>query len=713
MKKLIAPLGALVIILVIILFSLRQISPTEKMSNAPMQSRDEVIHLKFGHHMPNESVTNKAAIRFADEVEKKTHGKVKITVYPNQELGNSHTMVELSRLGEIDILLTPTAKMSVVVPSSQYVDLPFLFPKREDAYALLDSHVGEMLLRDLNSIDLMGVTFWEGGFKNFTSNKPLVKIEDFKDLKIRVMKSRVIMEEIHALQAKPLIIDFHETKQALIDHVIDAQETPLSGTVGLEFYKAQSDITISEHGYIAHILSLSTKSLSKLPLDIQNILIETLKEITPWQREEALKEDRINFDVIKKSGIAIHSFSSKEKERFIKTTAYIMKKYEGIIGSHIVSETEEYFYKKYPGENIVTIGIDTDLSMGAKGSGLAIKRGVELAVKEINDKGGLLGKQVIVIAKDHQGIATHGKDNIRDFINDQNIIAVIGGKHSAIISSYMKDLQDNKLIFFSPWAAAPSVTENEYKDNYVFRVSLNDRYATKFLTKAALKKSSNPAIVVENSIWGKEALENINLTLQSSGIKSQDGFIINRGEKDFEKIFNSIKSNSYDSIIMVLNSQEAQKIVTYMGENHIKIPIISHWGIDGDSFFQATKKYLQDIDLSIIQTFSLVKNDRKEAQNLAKSYYQTYHQSSNEPINAITGVAQAHDAVMLLAQAIEKCNSFDSTKVKESLENLDTYTGVIKTYNKPFDRINHDALNMQDFFMAVFNKDGNIMPEVK
>ena len=163
----------------------------------------------------------------------------------------------------------------------------------------------------------------------------------------------------------------------------------------------------------------------------------------------------------------MHILSPEEKKRFINATAYSMQKYEGIIGSHIISATQEYFYNKYPKKNIVTIGIDTDLSMGAKGSGLAIKRGVELAIDEINHKGGLLGKQVMVVAKDHQGISTQARDNIRDFINDKNIIAVIGGKHSAIISSYMKDIQDNKLIFFSPWAAAPSVTENGYKDNYI------------------------------------------------------------------------------------------------------------------------------------------------------------------------------------------------------------------------------------------------------
>lgn len=710
MKKIIVLLGAIFIFLTINLFNLQQAQQSKKENTSDIDNRSEIIQLKFGHHMPKESIVHKAAIRFANEVEKKTNGKVKITVFPNQELGNNQKMLELSMLGEIDIVLTPTAKMSAVVSSMQYADLPFLFPTREDAYALLDGKVGEMLLKDLNKIDLLGITFWEGGFKNFTANKPLTKIEDFKDLKMRVMQSRAIMEQFYALKAKPIIIDFQETKQALTDGVVHAQETSLSGTVSMELYKVQSDFTLSEHGYLAHVLTISTKSLSKLPLEIQNTLIQTLKEITPWQREETLKEDKINFEVLKKSGINIHVLSPEERKRFVNATAYIMKKYEDIIGSHIISETQEYFYKQYLKENIVTIGVDTDLSMGAKGSGLAIKRGVELAVNEINNKDGLLGKQVMVVAKDNQGISTQAKDNIRDFINDKNIIAVIGGKHSAIISSYMKDIQDNKLIFFSPWAAAPSVTENGYKDNYVFRVSLNDRDATKFLAQEALKKSSHPAIVAENSIWGKEALENINIALVSKGIQNQEGFIINRGEKDFEKMFSAIKTNGNDSIIMVLNSPEAQQVITYMGERHIKIPIISHWGIDGDSFFQATKQYLQDNDLIFIQTFSLVRNPKKEAQNLAKNYFQTYHQSTNEPINAITGVAQGYDSVMLLANAIQRCKNFDSTKVKESLENLDIYEGAIKIYKKPFDSVNHDALNLKDFFMAMFDKDGNIVP---
>jgi tripartite ATP-independent transporter DctP family solute receptor len=673
----------------------------------------KTFQLKFAHHMPKNSVVHKAAERFAKEIEKKTNSKVKITIFPNQEFGNSHQMLELSRLGHIDILLTATAKISVAMPSMQYADLAFLFPTQEDAYSLLDGKVGDMLLKDLNQIDLLGVTFWDGGYKNLTSNRPLTKLQDFKDLKVRVMKSRIIMEQFSALNAKPITIDFHATKQALSDEVVDAQENPLSEIVTMGFYKVQSDITLSNHSYLPYVLTFSKKSFSKLPLDIQNILIQTAKKITPWERQQIKNEDNKSLNIIKKEGLNVHYLSAADKQDLKDATSYIMKKYENILGSHIISKTQEYLYKKYNKEDVVVIGVDADLSMGAKGSGLAIKRGVELAVDDINKQGGLLSKKVVVIAKDHQGLSTQANENIKEFINDKNTLAVIGGKHSSIISSYIKDIQENKLIFISPWAAAPSVTQNGYKDNYIFRVSLNDSYATKFLTQVALKKYTNPAIVVENSIWGKEALHNINLHLMSRGLAKQEGIIINRGENKFENFFKNVKAKKHDSIIMVLNAQESKKIVRQMWANNLKIPIISHWGIVGDSFFEDSKNYLKEMDLSFIQTFSLKNNTKKEAQKLKNNYLKAYSTSSNEQINAITGVAQAYDAVMLLATAIKRCNTLDTSVVKNALENIDVYEGVLKKYKHPFSKTNHDALKTKDFFMAKFDKDGNIIAVVK
>ena len=110
MKKMIILASVALVLLVVMLFTLLKSPDTQKRDAIVQQKSDNAIELKFAHHMPQDSVLNKAALRFADEVVKKTQGKVKITVYPNQELGSSGQMMELSRLGQIDILLTATAK---------------------------------------------------------------------------------------------------------------------------------------------------------------------------------------------------------------------------------------------------------------------------------------------------------------------------------------------------------------------------------------------------------------------------------------------------------------------------------------------------------------------------------------------------------------------------------------------------------------------------
>ncbi len=110
MKKIVLLASLAVVLLVVALFTLLKSPDAQQQNGIVQQKSDDLIELKFGHHMPQDSVLNKAALRFADEVVKKTQGKVKITVYPNQELGSSGQMMELSRLGQIDILLTATAK---------------------------------------------------------------------------------------------------------------------------------------------------------------------------------------------------------------------------------------------------------------------------------------------------------------------------------------------------------------------------------------------------------------------------------------------------------------------------------------------------------------------------------------------------------------------------------------------------------------------------
>jgi tripartite ATP-independent transporter DctP family solute receptor len=263
--------------------------------NKNIKKEEKTLKLKMAHNLPVNSAMHEASLLFAKKVKEKSNGRVLIDIYPNQQLGNDYKMVELAREGSIDILLTPTAKMSVSLPSVQYADLPFLFPSREDAYELLDGEPGRMILKQLDGIDLLGVTFWENGFKHFTANAPLLTPDDFKGKKIRIMKSRIIMEQFKALGAKPVPIDFHATKKALEDRVVEGQENPLVAIVNMDFHKVQSNLTLSEHAYLPYIFSLSKKTLLNLPLEVQTLLIETGKKGYPLGEKRNPKKGKTFF----------------------------------------------------------------------------------------------------------------------------------------------------------------------------------------------------------------------------------------------------------------------------------------------------------------------------------------------------------------------------------------------------------------------------------
>jgi len=186
--------------------------------------------------------------------------------------------------------------------------------------------------------------------------------------------------------------------------------------------------------------------------------------------------------------------------------------------------------------------------------------------------------------------------------------------------------------------------------------------------------------------------------------------VLNRGQRDFAQNITHIKKSGADSILLVLNSVEGAEFVKEMGKSALKLPVVSHWGIIGGSFFDENKKLLKSLDLRFIQTFSFFDQKRPAAQKLAKAYMKTYGKSSIEAIDAPAGVAQAYDAVHLLALAVQKAGSTERQKVRAALENLPVYEGALKTYAPAFTARRHDALEEDDFFMARFGKNGQIVP---
>lgn len=704
----ISTLSILLFSLFMYFFSYKQEANASKIQTLHVR---EPIHLRFGHNSPSDTALHKAALRFADLVKAKTEGALIVDVIPSQQIGNDYQMVELARKGELDILLTPTAKMSLSVPSMEYADLPFYFLSRQDLYAMLDGEPGEMILKNMQSIGLIGVAFWENGFKHLTANFPILSPKDLQGKKIRVMKSRMIMEQFKSFGAIPLAIDFHRTKQALVDGVVDGEENPLIAIVSMGFYKVQSDLTLSEHAFLGYVLSFSEKSLEKLPNSFREILMQTAKEVTSWERKETQKREKQLLQIIQKSAVNIHTLSKEQRQEFAELVKHIPQEYEALIGADIISKTEELMYEKCgtcsENQEHILIGIDADVSIGGRLAGLEIKRGVALAVAEINAKGGLLGKPVKVILKDHKITSSIGLQNIQDFAKNPNLVAIIGGKHSAVISEEIKSINSLKIPYLIPWASAASLVNNNYKENYIFRVSANNDVASKFILKYLLQKYKKPAIMVENSLWGRENMNSMKKYLHSKGMKFTTEIVFNRGQANFDKMLKSIVKSGAESLIIVSDSFEGSKIVQALSKEKKKIPLISHWGMMGGDFFKENREALSKIDFSFFQTFSFSQKENQASQKLFKAYTQSY---KTKKVSIDFAVAQAYDLTCMLALAIQKAGTTESSKVKEALESLEDYQGVIKTYAPAFTPTRHDALNEKDYYMAKFKSDGTIVP---
>jgi len=683
-----------------------EISPKEVIS------KSEVINLKFAHNMPDTTAQHIAAERFADIVKYRTKGKVIIDVAPNQQLGTDQQMIELARSGKLAIALPPTAKLTTLIPAFRVLDLPFLFPDREKTYEILDGPTGKELLKKVEPYGLIGITFWESGFKQFTANKPIKKPEDFQGLNIRVMKSKTIMDQFNAFGATPVIIDFHKTYQALSDRFVDGQENPLQTIVNMKFYEVQSHLTISNHAYLAYALVFSKAIFDKIPIDIKNIIFDTAKEISSFERKEVIENEKNLISIIEKSGTQIYILSQQEKKLFKQASQNVVNKFDVEDGKPILNMIQQHLKESKPDDtnDEIIIGLNADLVAGSALSGLSIKRGMQLAINEINEKGGLLGKRLKLIVKDNSGISARGRDNMLYFSRLKNLIAVMCGIYSPIALSLLDIVHKENIIFLNPWAAATKIVDNGYFPNNVFRVSVRDEFAGPFLIEKALENYKKIALLMVNDGWGKGNEQSMIKTLKSKNMSPVSIQWFNWGEKNMTAQLDNIEKAGADVIIMVAASVEGIYITKNMASRVRKIPIISHWGITGGHFWKAVSQELNSIQLSFLQSFSFFNTKTETSKILIDKYFKTYDINHIGKIFAPVGTANSYDLVKMLSMAVKKAGTTERKAIRNAMEELDDYHGVVKYYNPPFTKERHDALDQSSFMLCEYNQQGYIVP---
>ena len=288
----------------------------------------------------------------------------------------------------------------------------------------------------------------------------------------------------------------------------------------------------------------------------------------------------------------MHTLSSDQRASFYQTLEHLSHKYEALIGTDVISQAEEMITLHALEQNKsrrILIGLNADLSWQSALAGLAIKQGAQLAIHEVNQAGGVLGRELELITKDHQNLPARGRNNVRFFAGIENLVAILGGKRSPVIIEELDLIQQFGIPYLIPWAAAEQLTTITDHPNFVFRLSLNDRYVGPFLADAALRRNEALAIVFEDTTWGRGNHQAITQYAEKMGKSLVGAFSFSMGTKSIDEIVGRVAAAKAKSLILVASPKESKQFLKKLYEVLPAIPVISHWGLLGNGIYLDSK----------------------------------------------------------------------------------------------------------------------------
>ena len=368
-----------------------------------------------------------------------------------------------------------------------------------------------------------------------------------------------------------------------------------------------------------------------------------------------------------------------------------------------------------PDADPILIGLDADMSKGAAQSGEAIRRGLVLAVEDINARGGPLGRPLSLVVRDHRGTPARGRDNIEELAAMEDLVAVVGGIHTPVVLAELDAIHRHGLPYLAPWAAGTSLVSNGYDPNFVFRVSVRDEHAGGFLVQAARDRGfGRLGLLLWRTGWGRSNETAMRAALARQGLEPAAVAWFNTGERDMSAQIDALRAAGAEVIMLVSNPTDGLVAVREVAgrPEAERLPIISHWGITGGDFFAQAGEALAKVDLSFLQTFSFFDPPFPErAARLYEAYCARFGGcSSPADVFSPAGTAQAYDLVQLLGQAIRRAGSTDRAAVRDSLERLERYEGLLRDYDPAFTPSRHDALDASDFRLSRYDAEGAIIP---
>ncbi len=293
-------------------------SPFVSLSAHADEVRSRMI--RFGYGLNENSNQGRAAKLFAEEVVKASEGKLKMRTYAAASLGSDDQMQSALIGGAQEMMVGSTATLVGISKEMAVWDTPFLFSSAAQADAVLDGPVGRQVMDKLEEKGLVGLVYWENGFRNMTNNvRPITKLEEFAGIKLRVMPNPVFLETFKLMGANAVPLPFSELFTALETKAVDGQENPFNTILSSKFYEVQQYLTVTNHVYSPWIVTASKRWWDGLSQAEQGILMAAAKKARDFERQDTREEAAKALAQLKANGMQVNEISPDEVQRMRET----------------------------------------------------------------------------------------------------------------------------------------------------------------------------------------------------------------------------------------------------------------------------------------------------------------------------------------------------------------------------------------------------------
>jgi len=303
----------------------------------------EPLTIKFSHVVAPDTPKGKAADYFKRLVEQRSAGRVQVRVYPDSALYRDKEELEALQLGSVQMVAPSLAKLGPLgIQEFELFDLPFLF----DSYAALrkvtNGPVGRQMLERLGDAGLLGLAFWDNGFKLMSANRPLLRPEDFRGLRMRIQASEVLDAQMRALGAIPDATAVSDMYPALASGVADGTENPASNFYTQKIYEVQRFLTLSNHGYLGYVVMVSKAFWTGLPGPVRALLEDCMREATRYEQDIAKSENDAALERIRATGdTQILELTPAQRAEWKAALAGVRTGFQERQGTRLLQEVEQ------------------------------------------------------------------------------------------------------------------------------------------------------------------------------------------------------------------------------------------------------------------------------------------------------------------------------------------------------------------------------------